>query len=225
VGYAGKVAEAAEIPMRSQNYTPVTFTCDKWAERSGVSNEVIRDGMVDAIVEEVKQTGKRVMLGFEQECNNIMLEASGDEWDATGTAGSLGMKAAIKAMSQAIGNGFSPSAVVMHPGFMAYCLMDIASPNPNPLNVQAIPDGHLGMICRSCGVADVAGGTYTFGSGTDNYIMGMVVDAARAGGIVHAQQMEINEYKDAIHDLSGFTACLRADVNAFIPTATVRVKY
>jgi hypothetical protein len=223
--YAGTIAEAAEIPNMSQDYTSSTFASVKYGRSPKVSNEMVEDGMVDAIAEEIAYASKCVMLGFEQACNNTMLEGSGDEWDTTTTAGSLGVKAAIKAMAQAVGSGFSPDAVIMHPGFLGFILQDLNAPNPSLIGNGRIPDGYMGMKWRTCGVADVAGGTYTWGSGTDSYIMGMVVDSKRAGGIVLSRGLTIKDYDDPVHDLQGRTITLRGDCNAFVSTAIVRIEY
>jgi hypothetical protein len=224
--YAGTVAEAAEIPNMTQDYTSSTFTSLKYGRSPKISNEMVEDGMVDVIAEEIAYASKCVMLGFEQACNNTMLEGSGDEWDTTTTAGSLGIKAVIKALAQSVGNGFSPDAVIMHPGFEGFILQDVAAPNPDMLNGgRRIPDGYLGLKWRACGVADIAGGTYTWGSGTDGYIMGMVVDSRRAGGIVQSRGLTIKDYDDPVRDLKGMTITMRGDCNAFVSTACVRVEY
>ncbi len=221
--YAEVIAEGAEVTQRTQNYTPSTFAVLKYGQAPRISNEMVEDGMVDVIAEEIAFAAKCVQLGFERECNNTILEGSGDEHDTAGS--NQGVKAVIAAMAKAIGNGFTPDAVVATPGFMAYILQDINSPNPDPKNAARVPDGYLGMKWRMCGVADVSGGTYTWGSGTDSYIMGLIVDSRRAGGIVQARGLTVKNYDDPVHDLQGMSITMRGDCNAFVSTAAVRVEY
>jgi len=225
--YAAEVPEAAEIPNRSQDYGAATFTIKKFAQSPKISKEMIEDAMVDAIEQEILFAGVAVMNSVERDINNTMLEGSGDEWDTATTAGSLGIKAVIKAMAVNRGYGFNPRACVMHPGFEGYCLLDLAAPNVNQQLVGngSIPNGFLGMNWGVCAIADVAAGTYTWGCGSDGYIMGMVVDPMRCGGIAVARPLTVDEYDDPVHDLRGMNVSMRMDSASYISTAVTRIEY
>lgn len=225
--YAAQVPEAAEIPNRSQDYGAATFTIKKFAQSPKISKEMIEDAQVDAIAQEILFAGKAVMNSVERDINDTMLEGSGDEWDTTATAGSQGVKAIIKAMAVSRGNGMTPTGCVMTPGLEGYVLLDLASPNPNPslIGNGSVTQGYLGMKWGVCNIADVAGGTYTWGSGSDGYIYGMVVDPMRCGGVAVARPLTVDEYDDPIHDLRGMNVSMRMDAASFVSTGVTRIEY
>ena len=229
--YAAEVPEAAEVPNRSQDYNAATFAIKKYAQSPKISNEMIEDAMVDVIAEEIKFAGKAVQYAAERICNNAILEGTlagvTGEWDTTATAGSQGIKAVIKAMAVNRGFGFNPGACVMTPGLEGYCLLDLAAPNVNQTLVGngSIANGFLGMKWGVCAVADVAGGTYTWGSGSNDYIYGLVVDPAACGAIALARPLTVDEYDDPIHDLRGMNVSMRMDCKAYTSQASTRIVY
>jgi hypothetical protein len=88
-----------------------------------------------------------------------------------------------------------------------------------------MPQGYLGINWHTCGVADVAAGTYTWGSGTDGYIMGMLVDKNRAGAIAVSRPLTVEQFDDPIHDLRGMALSIRMDCQSLAGYATCRIEY
>jgi len=223
--YAGQVAEGAELPDRTQDYTSVSFAVKKYGQKPRISNEMVEDGMADMIAQEISFAGLAVQNKVEQVVNDEMLESSSDEHDTATTAGSMGVKAVIGARVVVEGHGFQPDAVVMTPGMQGQVLLDMVAPQPIQFGNGAIPNGYLGMKWGMCNVSDVSGGSYVWGYGTNSYIMGMVLDSKRAGAIGIARPLSVERFNDAIHDLQGMSVTMRMDAQAFSGYATARVEY
>lgn len=223
--YAAEVPEAAEVPNRTQDYTAATFAIKKYAQSPKISKEMIEDAMVDVIAQEILFAGKAVQNAAERICNNEILEASGTHHDTATTAGYMGVRGAVAARSLLLGLGFNASHVVLHPEAEPFVLNDLISPNPNPSFTGGQIGTYLGMEWLRCGVADVAGGTYTFGYGANDEIGMMVVDKDRAGGICVARPLTVDEYDDPVHDLRGMNVSMRMDCQSFVGTATATVGY
>lgn len=229
--YAGVVPEGAEFPNRTQDYGNAAFATKKYGQSPKISKEMVEDGMVDVIANEILFAGKAVQYAAERACNNAILEgtlagATG-EWDTTATAGSQGVKAVIKAMAVNRGFGMNPTACVMTPGLEGYVMLDLAAPNVNQTIVGngGVANGFLGMQWGVCAIADVAAGTYTWGSGTNDYIYGLVVDPSRCGGIAISRPLTVDEYDDPIHDLRGMSVSMRMDCQPFVSQAATRIVY
>lgn len=225
--YAAQVPEGAEIPNRSQDYGAATFAVKKFAQSPKISKEMIEDALVDAIALEIQFAGKAVMNSVERMINNTILEGSGDEHDTSGA--NQGVKAVIQAAARARGNGFSPNAVVMHPEAEGMVLLDLApGSNYGSQGVAGnglMPPGYLGLSWNVCGVADAAGGTYTWDYDSDGDIGMLVVDTSRCGGVAIARPLTVDEFDDPIHDLRGMSVSMRADAKSYVSTAAVRVEF
>lgn len=225
--YAAEVPEAAEIPNRTQDYGAATFAIKKYAQSPKISKEMIEDARVNAIEEEIKFAAKAVQNKVEQIINNAMLEGSGSEHDCAGA--DTGIKAVVSACAILRGLGFNPDAVVMCPAAEAKAILDLVPSfyfgGEKAAGNGMMPDGYLKLKWNVSGIADVAGGTYTWGYGTDSYIGMLVVDSARAGGIAVARPLTVSQYEDPIHDLNGMAISMRMDAKPFVSTATCRVEY
>ena len=221
--YADVVAEGAEFPNRSQDYNIATFATLKYGQSPKISNEDIEDARVDVIAQEILFAGKAVQNAAERKVNNAILEGSGDAFDTAGT--NQGVKAIIRAATKLRGNGFNAGAVVMHPDLEGIVLLDINAPNASLIGNGSVPEGYLGMKWERCGVADVAGGTYTWGYSTNDYIGGLVIDPARCGGIAVSRPLTVDEFDGAAHDVKGMNISIRMDAKPFVSTAACRVQY
>ena len=225
--YASIVAEGAEIPNRSQDYGNAAFATVKYAQSPKISNEMIEDARVDVIAQEIMFAGKAVMNSVERKINDTMIEGSGSYIDTAGS--DQGVKAIVKGAAKLRGLGFNPDYVVMHPDLEGKCAIDLApSYNVGAQGVAAdgmMPAGYLGLQWRRCGIADVAGGTYTFGYDTDNYIGGLVIDSQRAGGIAVSRPLTVDQFDGSIRDMKGMNVTMRMDAKSFVSTAACRIQY
>lgn len=225
--YASTFPEAAEIHSRTQNYGSASFAIQKIGTSPRISNEMIEDGMVDVIAEEIRFAGISVMNKAEQICNDTFLEGSGDEHDASGS--NLGVKAVISACARLRGNGFMPTDVVMHPEAEAYCLLDLA-PSSNfggqgVIGNGLMPPGYLGLKWHTSAVADVTGGSYTWDYDSDGDMGMLVVDRNRFGGIAVARPLTVEGFDDPIHDMKNMAVTMRMDAASFVSTAACRVEF
>jgi hypothetical protein len=226
--YAAEVPEAAEIPNRTQDYGAATFAIKKYAQSPKISNEMVEDAVVNAIEEEIKFAAKAVLNKCEQVCNNEMLEQTTSTHDTA--AANQGLKAVAAAIANLRGQGFMPDAIVMHPELEAMCLQDMTPGNYFPgqsigQGDAMVPQGLLGLKWYTCGVADVAAGTYTWDYDANDEIGGQVVDSSRAGGIAVARPLTVKQYDDPIHDLQGMAISMRMDCQAFVPLATCKIMF
>jgi hypothetical protein len=226
--YAAEVPEAAEIPNRTQDYGVATFAIKKYAQSPKISNEMVEDAMVNVIEEEIKYAAKAVTNKVEQICNNEFLEHATSNWDTL--AANQGVRAVASAIAILRGAGFMPDAVVMHPELEAMCMRDMIPGNFFPgqsvgTGDALMPQGYLGIKWATCGVADVAGGTYTWDYDADNEVGGLVVDSSRAGGIAVARPLTVKQYEDPVHDLQGMSISMRMDAKTFAPTALCRITF
>jgi hypothetical protein len=225
--YAAVVAEGAEFPNRSQDYGNAAFSTKKYAQSPKISNEMIEDARVDVIAQEIMFAGKAVQNSVEQKINDTMIEGSGNAVDCGGS--NLGVKAIVKANAKLRGSGFNPDVVVMHPDLEGQVGLDLA-PSYN-IGAQGmagngmIPQGYLGIRWERCGIADVAGGTYTFGYDTNDYIGGLVIDSSRAGGIAVSRPLTVDEFDGSVRDIKGINVSMRMDAKSFVSTAACRIQY
>ena len=224
--YAVEVPEAAEIPNRTQDYGAAIFAIKKYAQSPKISNEMVEDAIVNAIEEEIKFAAKSVLNKCEQVINNAMLEQTTSSFDTLNA--NQGVKAVAAAIAELRGQGFMPDAIVMHPEMEAMCLQDLTPGNFFPgqsvgVGDALVPQGYLGLKWFTCGVADVAGGTYTWDYDADDEIGAMVVDSSRAGGIAVARPLTVKQYDDPIHDLQGMAISMRMDAKPFVALATCKI--
>jgi len=227
--YAGKVAEGAEIPIDTQDYSPATFTCVKRGVRPLITRELVEDGLFSIVELELRKAGFRVENAINAECIDEILADSGSAFDTVTTAGAMGVKAVVSAMAQVEGYGFQASDIVMCPGFQAYVLRDyvpaVYAGSPGEV---ALGGGKLSSIMGlSPGVSNVtySGGTYTWRYTTDGDIGALVYDRNSAGGLVFARDITVDQYSDPIHDLVGCSVTARFDAQSMLANSIVRIQY
>ena len=223
--YAAVVAEGAEFPNRTQNYSSVAFATKKYGVSPKITNEMIEDGMIDVIANELRFAGIALQNAVEVVCLNELLLYSGAAHDTGGT--NQGLKAIISAKALLRGYGFNPTDVVMCPEAEAVMMWDMA-PQSGQAGILGssgtVPDGTLAMNWHVSAVA-YGGGTYTwsYDTGDDEGIL--VLDAARAGAIGISRPLTIENYDDPIHDLKGMACSMRMDCQTLTTTAAIRVQY
>lgn len=222
--YASEVAEGAAIPIETQDYSARTFTIKKYGVRPMISRELVNDGLFDVVALEVAKSGSRLENKLNQLTNNTILEGSGNEHDTATTAGALGIKALASAIAVQKAAGFMPTDAVLTPGMAGYVMLD-SLPTGSYWDGSAKVPSLLGVRLHTCGVADVTGGTYTWGSGTDGFIMGMVIDRMHGAAIAMREDITVENYKDYVNDLHGMSITMRFAPNYINSTAVTRIEY
>lgn len=224
--YASVVAEAAEIPVLTQDYTAVTFTIVKYGVRPLISREMIDDALFDVVNLEVQKAGARVENALNQEALSQILEDSGTSHDTAGS--NQGVKAIAKAIGVVKAAGFMPDVVIMHPDAEAIVLTDYVPAGGyyavGDLAVTGKLPPVLGLKPLVCGVTDTSS-TYTWDYDADNEIGMLIIDSKSAGAIVMRQDLRVEKFADPIRDLLSMSVTMRVDADSLHANATCRVLY
>ena len=225
--YAPEVAEGAEIPINTQDYTLKTITAKKYAERPLITRELVDDSKFDIISLEVEKTGARVENALNQQALNTFLDGSGGEVDRA--ASNVGEQAVADVRAAVEAANFIPDKIVMHPTAWGYVLKDYNPtssyyPVGNSTTTGLIPEV-FGMKVYKTSVANVSGGTYTWGYGVDGRMGMLCMDSKNAGLIGIRQDIRVEDYKDPIRDLLGFSVSIRMGAQVSHATALQRVEY
>jgi len=230
--YLDEVPEGAEIPILNQNPTPATITAKKYAGRPLCSSELIEDGEVDIIEMNIRYAGEAAENRINKVCHDVMLLASGVEWDTGSTAGAQGTKAIGRALATLKGAGFMGSSAVLEPNAFGLVAADLL---PVVANYQTAP-GIMEAMAKNvfqlfpglmvgCYGGTYGGGTWTWAYASDTNIGMIVFDKARAGFLGMRSDISIEKYFDPIKDLKGAKVRVRCGAVATNANAICRVEY
>jgi hypothetical protein len=232
--YAPFVAEGAEVPINTQDYSARTWTAKKIAERPLITQEMVNDSLFSVIELEVRKTGLRVENTLNQWMLQILMDNAGNEHDlAAAISTNGGIVAAINARAELVTDGFIPDRIVTHPAITPYLFKDFV-PGYNPVAQQITLAGVLPSImgCRvfECGVDCDTGSaptaaTQTWGDKTDGNMGMLVFDSKSCGGIGMREDLHVEQYKDPIRDLVGMSVMMRAACQYGVANSICRVEY
>lgn len=233
--YAPVVAEGAEIPIKTQKYTPRTWTAVKFGERPVITQEMVDDSLFAVIELETKKVGLRIENSLNQWGLKTMMDNAGQEHDINAAAGTVaGVQAIIGARSLLVGVGYIPDTIIMHPSATSYLLKDFV-PGYTPEAMGYVREGKLprilGCTPYECGAActtttePFASSSYVWGAPTDSYIGYLVFDSKSAGAIGKRQDIRIKNFNDVIRDLQNFTVTARFAVQYGVANAISRVEF
>lgn len=223
--YAPEVAEAAEIPMDHQKYTPVTITAKKYGVRPVISNEAINDGLWNMVETELKKAGRKLENTLNQVVLSAILEASGSLHDTA--AANQGVKAMVNASKVVKSEGFMPDTCIAHPEATAMVLLDFipgAWEKTDMLKSGKVGNGLLGLKFFENGVVDTSA-TYIWDYDTDNDIGMLVLDSMCAGLIGMREDISVERYADPIRDLQGMSVKMRFGCGVFHTKSICRVLF
>lgn len=232
--YAPFVAEGAEIPINTQDYTSRTWTAKKLGERPVITKEMVNDSLFNVIELEVRKTGQRIENSLNQWMLQVLMDNAGNEHDlAAAISTNGGVKAAIAARALCVADGFIPDTIITHPAITPYLFLDFV-PGYNPIAQQIVNAGQLPSVmgCKvfECGVScssssSPTAATQTWGDKTDGNIGMLVFDSANCGGIGMRQDIRVENYTDPIRDLVGISVTMRAACQYGLANAIARVEY
>lgn len=221
--YAGKVAEGAEIPVDTQDYSKRTFTVEKYGVRPLITRELVEDGLFDVVTLELRKAGARIENALNQEALSVIIENAGLEHDTTGS--NQGVKAIASAMGLVRGAHFNPDTIILHPEAEALILRDyVPGSYGNKWEASGQVRAILGLKSVVTGVTDNSS-TYTWDYDSDGDIGMCVLDSKNAGAIVIRRDISVERYSDPIRDLIGIGVTARFDADRLHANASARVEY
>lgn len=219
--YASVVAEGAEIPINTQNYSTVEFKALKYGVRPLISMELIEDGLFNVAELELQKAGMRIENSKNQVAIGEIIDCGATELDMANT--NIGIKAVAQAVSTVRSAGFNPDTLIMHPDAEAAVLQEFVPTNYYPtesiVKTGMVPN-ILGLKTYTCGVTDPASATNVWGYTTATDNIGMIVlDSTAAAAIGMRRDITVDKYNDPIKDLLGMSVTARFDVEAIVTGA------
>jgi len=223
--YAPMVGEGAEIPHANQDYGHVDVPIYKYGVNAAITEEMIEDGLVDAMMLELKYAGEAVENTFNQVLITKLLDGAGNEHDCAGA--SLGRSAIITAKGLVEADHFRPDTIIMHPEMANIVLKDYATAYTET-GEAILQKGMLptvgGMRPFVCGVAD-ATDSYVWEYNSDTDIGGLVFQKDAASVIAMNRDTTVKEMKDPVHDLINLPVTIRFGAAAVHANAISRIEY
>lgn len=233
--YASFIAEGAEVPIDTQDYSSRTWTAKKFGSRPLITQEMVDDSLFGVIELEVRKAGYRVENTLNQWMVACLLDNAGNEYDINAAVAALGGAAAIReAMALNATDGYTSDTVIIHPQVLTYIYKDYVPIAYNPVAQQNMATGVLPNIlgCKlfQCGASVTTtstptASTYVWGAPTDSYIGMLVIDAKNCGGIGMRQDTKVEQYRDPVRDLVGINVTMRAACQYGSANAIARVEY
>lgn len=226
------VSEGAEIPDRTQDYGFRNFTIVKYGMKPRISYEMVEDGLVDVVAEEIFFAGAALenklnldaIMNLVANKGNVNTYASGRTSATAGNAypNILQTKALMKA------DGFFADTIIMCTD-MEYDLMQNANFvqaerfGGSEILRQGIIPKFLGMnvFVTDNGSTTAANWRYT----TDNDTGAVMLEAKRGCGIAMRRDVTVKKFDDIAKELNTITATMRADVSYLHANAVGTVTY
>lgn len=213
--YAPIVGEGAEIPIKTQKYTPRTWTAVKFGERPAITQEMLDDSLFAVAELEIRKAGMRIENSLNQWCVRTLMDNAGNSYDINAAAGTVaGITAILGARTLLMADGYIPNTYVAHPNATQYMIKDFV-PSYTQEALAIVQEATLpraaGCNGFECGVdcntttSPFKSTALTWGAPTDGYIGYFVYDRENAGYIGTRQDIIIKEFDDVIRDLKNFT--------------------
>jgi HK97 family phage major capsid protein len=234
---ADEVAEGAVISDRTQNYDKRDFTIVKYGVKPRISFEMIEDGLVDVVAEEIFYAGAAV----ENKLNYDTLTALATNAGNTTKAGQVGsgtagtglsiLKYAKKMLKQ---DGFFADTVIMNSDFEADLLANTVLATPyyaggagaEYVSQGTLPNTLLGMkwFVTDNGSTTVDG-TNPWEYNSDDDVGAIVMEAKRGCGVAMRRDRTVKKFEDIVRELQTITVTMRCDVNYLHANAVGRCVY
>lgn len=217
--YAGKVGEGASSPTEEQDYGKRTFTTYKISQAAEISEELIEDGLYDIIDMEIKYAAAACENRLNRDCVGTIMDAAGNSVDTTGSAFSVSFLAKACKLNQEDGFGYTDLVLSSNAWYdlmtdatliyQAYAGTDQTLRTGNVLPIFGVK-AHL---CNVTASSTYGGFTGTWGGDTDGYIMALLLDKPKAGGIAMRRDLTTKKFEDVRRDIQGANISMRYAVN------------
>jgi len=226
--YAGEVAEGAEIPIDTQDYTKRDFTIKKVGVRPLITKELIEDGLFDVIDLELRKAGAKIENklnkdALEELLNNVANSVT------VGTADQLSVGDIASALQSVRGSNFQPDKLILSSLGEGTLLADsnlayVAYAGDNAaLRRGSVGASLLGLtpMVTTVDAKDSSGNSW---GGTDaGDILAIVLDGDHAGATAMRRDLTVDRYEDPIRDLVGISITMRYDVKYLMSKAMCKI--
>jgi hypothetical protein len=224
------VSEGAPIPDRTQEYGYRDFSIVKYGMKPRISYEMVEDGLVDVVAEEIFFAGAAI----ENKLNYDSLTAlitNGTGVGSITTAGANTAGGSLAAMLDCVNTirkaGFFPDTAIitsvvehdlMHKDQLAYANYAGGS---EVIRTGRLPKNVYGLnIFITDNGSTTVDGTNPWAYVDSNDVGLVVMEAKRAFGIAMRRDTTVNKFDDIEKELHTLTATMRCDVNYLHPAAS-----
>lgn len=220
--YAREVAEGAEVPISTQDYSKVTFTAKKIAERPVITDEMVADALYPVIELELRKAGAKLENKINQMAI-VELVANTAKHDTSGSK--QGIQAIAAAQAKVEGAGYMPDRIVMCPGFKAGLMAEFVPSGYS--GADAVMTGKLpnllGLQAFVSNVVHTTAASWAYADG-DN-IGAVVYDSQNSTMLGIRQDITVKRYDDVVRMLQGTVVSARVAVDTLSATAGTYIQY
>jgi hypothetical protein len=215
------VAEGAEIPDRTQDYDKRDFTIVKYGVKPRISFEMIEDGLVDVVAEEIFYAGAAVENRLNYDALTALATNAGNTTVGvgSGTAGT-GLAFVREAKKMIKEDGFIADTIIMCSEFEDDLLANAtlntpyASLGEGVVRQGILPSPLLGLKWHvTDNGSTTVDGSHPWGYGADDEIGSIVMEAKRGCGVAMRRDRTVKKFEDITRELQTITVTMRADVN------------
>lgn len=232
---ADEVPEGAEIKDRTQDYGKRDFTIVKYGVKPRISFEMIEDGLVDVVAEELFYAGAAVENKLNYDALTALATNAGNTTTVTagGTAGTA--LAVLRQAKKLLKNdGFFADTLIMHSDFEADLMANATLLTPyysggagaGIVNQGVLPSPLLGMkwFVTDNGSTTVDG-TNPWEYNSNNDTGAIAMEAKRGCGVAMRRDRTVKKIDDIVKELHTITVTMRCDVNYLHANAVARLKW
>jgi HK97 family phage major capsid protein len=227
------VAEGAEITDRTQNYDKRDFTIVKYGVKPRISFEMVEDGLINAVSEEIFYAGAALENKLNYDALTALATNAGNTTTqaTSGTAG-IALNAMRDAKKLLKTDGFFADTIIMHSGFEADLLANAtlntpyASLGEGVVRSGVLPSPLMGMryFVTDNGSTTVDGtNPWAYDSNAD--VGAIVMEAKRGCGVAMRRDRTVKQFDDIVRELNTITATMRCDVNYLHANAVAKVNW
>ena len=221
---ADKVAESTEIKKRTQDYDKRTFTIEKYGTTPDISFEMVEDGLIDTVAEEIFYAGASVENRLNYEALTALATNAGRTTTQTNGATAGNALSVLRDGKKLVkgsrtSNGFAADTIIMTSEFeddlLANNNLAYASyaGGGEAIRAGTLPARLLGMnwFVTDNGSATVDG-TNPWEYGSNDDVGAVVLEAKRGCGVAMRRDRTVKKFDDIVRELNTITVTMRFDV-------------
>ena len=231
---ADVVPEGTEIKDRTQDYDKRDFTIQKYGVKPRISFEMIEDGLVDVVAEEIFYAGASVENKLNYDALTALATNAGNTTTQTNgaTAGNaLSVMRDAKKLLKA--DGFFADTVIMHSEFESDLLANnnlayaSYAGGSEAIRAGMLPPKLLGMKWMVTDNGDTASvdGSNPWDYDANNDVGAIVMEAKRGCGVAMRRDRTVKKFDDIVRELNTITVTMRCDVNYLHSNAVAKCNW
>lgn len=231
------VAEGSEIPDRTQDYGHRDFTIVKYGVKPRISFEMIEDGLVDVVAEEIFYAGAAVENRLNYDALTALATNAGRTTTTTGcgtdgTALSVLREAKKLIKGSRTTGAFAADTIIMTGGFEEDLLLNnnlayaSYAGGSEAIRSGTLPSKLMGMkwMVTDNGSASVDGtNPWEYDNASD--VGAIVMEAKRGCGVAMRRDRTVKKFEDITRELQTITVTMRADVNYLHANAVAKCNW